>query len=280
MPSWHLKRQCLQDMVVFPNSKINIGLNVTERRADHYHNLETVFYPVAIKDVLEVVEAADLTFTSTGLEIPGSDETNLCLKAYQLLRQDFEIPKVHIHLHKHIPIGAGLGGGSADAAFFIKVMNEKFSLGLSLEQMEDYCRLLGADCAFFIRNEPVFAYGVGDQFKPVKVDLSSYFLVLVKPPVHVSTGEAYRGVKPQKPAMSLLETIQAPVEQWKELIKNDFETSIFSSHPSVRGVKAALYQAGALYASMSGSGSSVYGIFKEKVALSDLEKENQIFYSV
>jgi len=267
-------------MVVFPNSKINIGLNVTERRADHYHNLETVFYPVAIKDVLEVVEAADLTFTSTGLEIPGSDETNLCLKAYQLLRQDFEIPKVHIHLHKHIPIGAGLGGGSADAAFFIKVMNEKFSLGLSLEQMEDYCRLLGADCAFFIRNEPVFAYGVGDQFKPVKVDLSSYLLVLVKPPVHVSTGEAYRGVKPQKPAMSLLETIQAPVEQWKELIKNDFETSIFSSHPSVRGVKAALYQAGALYASMSGSGSSVYGIFKEKVALSDLEKENQIFYSV
>jgi 4-diphosphocytidyl-2-C-methyl-D-erythritol kinase len=267
-------------MVAFPNSKINIGLNITERRPDRYHNLETIFYPIAIRDALEVVESPDLTFTSSGLDIPGSLDSNLCMKAYDMLKKDFEVPHIHIHLHKQIPIGAGLGGGSSDAAFFIRLMNEKFELGLSLERMEEYCRQLGADCPFFIRNEPVFAYGIGDQFQDVQLDLGAFYLVLVKPPVHVSTGEAYRGVKPMRPQTSLADLIRLPVEEWKGVIKNDFEVSIFQNQPAVRGVKAALYEAGAVYASMSGSGSSVYGIFKDPVSLPDLEQENQVFYDV
>lgn len=267
-------------MIVFPNAKINIGLNIISRRNDGYHNLETVFYPIQIKDGLEVIEAAELSFASSGIEIPGHANENLCLKAWHLLREDFEIPEVAIHLHKGIPIGAGLGGGSADAAFFIKLMNDKFSLGLSIEQMQAYARRLGADCAFFVRNEPVFAHGKGDEFEEVDFSLKGYFLVLVMPPVHVSTGEAYRGVKPAQPEKSLKELIHLPVGDWKFHIKNDFETSIFKNHPSIRGVKSALYEAGALYSSMSGSGASVYGIFKNEVELPQLEYENKVFYDV
>ncbi len=267
-------------MVAFPNAKINIGLNVTERRPDGYHNLETIFYPVAIRDALEVVESADLTFTSTGIGIPGDAGSNLCLKAYHLLAADFEVPNVHIHLHKQIPIGAGLGGGSSDAAFLIRLMNEKFELGLSAGRMEDYCRRLGADCPFFIRNEPVFACGVGDVFRPVSLDLSPYFLVLVKPQVHISTAEAYRGVTPIAATTSLSDLVRLPPEEWNGVVKNDFEASVFPNHPAVRGVKDHLYEAGALYSSMSGSGSSVYGIFKDPVSLPELEKDNQVFYGI
>jgi len=265
-------------MIIFPNAKINIGLNVTERRADGYHNLETIFYPVQIKDALEIVVADKLSFESSGLEIPGRVEDNLCIKGYHLLKQDFDIPPVKIHLHKHIPIGAGLGGGSADAAFFIKLVNEKFNLRLSDEQMAGYARQLGADCAFFIENRPVFAFEKGDEFEPIKLDLSSYKIVLVMPPVHVSTSEAYRGVKPASVKQSLLELIYKPIEEWKRYIKNDFEESVFKNHIEIRGVKAALYEAGALYASMSGSGASVFGIFRQTPDLTELENENQVFY--
>jgi len=267
-------------MIVFPNAKINIGLNILSRRTDGYHNLETVFYPVKIKDALEVIEANELGFESTGIEIPGHANENLCLKAFELIRQDYDIPPVAIHLHKGIPIGAGLGGGSADAAFFIKLISEKFKLGLSVGQMEQYARQLGADCAFFIRNMPVFAFGKGDEFADVNLVLSDYFLVLVMPPVHVSTGEAYRGVKPKQPESSLKDLILDPVEKWRSSIKNDFEESIFKNHPLIRGVKSALYEAGALYASMSGSGASVYGIFKKAVRLEDLERNNKVYYNV
>lgn len=267
-------------MVSFPNAKINIGLNITERRSDGYHNLESVFYPIAIKDVVEVIEATELKFTASGLDIPGDLKDNLCMKAYRLLGKDHDLPPVHIHLHKHVPIGAGLGGGSSDAAFFIRLISDKFKLGLTGEQMEDYCRLLGADCAFFIKNKPVFAFGKGDEFKSVDLDLSDYFIVLVMPEVQVSTSEAYRGINPAKAKDSLLEGIKLPVSEWRNVIKNDFEESIFKHHPSVRGVKASLYEAGALYASMSGSGSSVYGIFTEKIKLPDLEKSNEVFYGV
>ncbi|WP_207427256.1 4-(cytidine 5'-diphospho)-2-C-methyl-D-erythritol kinase [Pedobacter sp. SYSU D00535] len=267
-------------MIVFPNAKINIGLNIVSRRTDGYHNLETVFYPIAIKDALEVVESESLSFESSGINIPGHANENLCLKAFEMLRKDHNIPLVAIHLMKHIPIGAGLGGGSADAAFFIKLMNEKFGLGLSVYQMEEYCRELGADCAFFVRDEPVFAFGKGDQFEQINLDLSDYFLVLVMPPVHVSTGEAYRGVRQSVPAESLKELIALPVEEWKGRVKNDFEESVFKNHPSIRGVKSALYEAGAAYASMSGSGASVYGIFKEKVDLKELERGNAVFYGI
>ncbi|PWG79762.1 4-(cytidine 5'-diphospho)-2-C-methyl-D-erythritol kinase [Pararcticibacter amylolyticus] len=267
-------------MVTFPNAKINIGLNIINRRSDGYHNLETVFYPVNIKDGLEVAEAGELSFSTSGIEIPGFANENLCLRAYERLKKDFGIPPVQIHLHKQIPIGAGLGGGSSDAAFFIRLLNDKFALNLSTEMMEDYARELGADCAFFIKNQPVFAFGKGDEFEDITLSLKDYFIVLIMPPVHVSTGEAYRGVKPSQPRTSLKDLIKSPIEEWNPVIKNDFEESVFKNHPSIRGVKAALYESGALYASMSGSGASVYGIFKDSVDLSGLEKDNKVFYNV
>jgi len=265
-------------VIIFPNAKINIGLNVISRRADGYHNIETVFYPIKINDALELISAGDTNFKCAGLSIPGRAEDNLCLKGYELLQADFELPPISIFLYKHIPIGAGLGGGSADAAFFIRLVNNCFNLGQSDEQMMGYARQLGADCAFFIKNKPVFAQGVGDEFEPINLDLSRYKIVLVMPPAHVSTGEAYRGVKPAKAQTPLRELINLPVRDWKSQIKNDFEDSVFKNHPAIRGVKAALYDAGALYASMSGSGASVFGIFPAIPDLSHLENENEVFY--
>jgi len=265
-------------MITYPNAKINIGLNITERRADGYHNLETVFYPVKIKDALEVIESDELRFTSSGIEIPGRIEDNLCIKGYHLLKKDFDLPPVAIHLHKHIPIGAGLGGGSADAAFFITLMNKKFELGLSVERMQDYARMLGADCAFFIENKPVFAFERGDEFEPIKLDLSAYKIVVVMPPVQISTSEAFRGFKPAPVKESLMELIGLPVKEWRKYIKNDFEESVFKNNAEIRGVKAALYESGALYASMSGSGASVFGIFENTPDLAFLENNNEVFY--
>ena len=264
-------------MLIFPNAKINIGLNIINRRPDGYHNLETIFYPVMIKDALEVVVADKLSFESSGLEIPGRVEENLCIKGYHMVRKDFDLPPVKIHLHKHIPIGAGLGGGSADAAFFIRLLNQKFDLGMPDGQMLGYARQLGADCAFFIQNKPVFAFDRGDEFEPIKLDLSNYKIVVVMPPVHVSTSEAYGGVKPAPVEQSLMELIDEPVAEWKNFVKNDFEVSVFKNHPIIRGVKAALYEAGAVYASMSGSGASVFGIFDSTPDLRELEKSNQLF---
>ena len=265
-------------MILFPNAKINIGLNITERRPDGYHNLETIFYPLDIKDALEVVASDKLSFTSSGLEIPGLMEDNLCVKGYQMLKQDHDLPPVNIHLHKQIPIGAGLGGGSSDAAFFIRLMNDEFKLGLSVDEMTDYARRLGADCAFFIENKPVFAFERGDEFETIKLDLSAYKIVLVMPPVHISTSEAFRGIVPAQPKESLFDLIQLPIADWKKYIRNDFETSIFKNHVEIRGIKAALYEAGAIYSSMSGSGASVFGIFEDTPDLKFLEGENEVFY--
>ncbi|SEN50447.1 4-diphosphocytidyl-2-C-methyl-D-erythritol kinase [Mucilaginibacter gossypiicola] len=265
-------------MILFPNAKINIGLNITERRPDGYHNLETIFYPIGIKDALEVVKNDKLTFTSTGLDIPGTMDDNLCVKGYHMLKQDYDLPPVSIHLHKHIPIGAGLGGGSSDAAFFIRLMNDEFKLGLSVDDMTDYVRRLGADCAFFVENKPVFAFERGDEFENIKLDLSAYKIILVMPPVHVSTGEAFRGIKPTPVKDSLFDLIREPIADWKKLIKNDFEQTVFKNHVEIRGIKAALYEAGAIYSSMSGSGASVFGIFAETPDLKFLEGENEVFY--
>ena len=267
-------------MIIFPNAKINIGLNVINRREDGYHNLETIFYPIKINDVLEVIEANELSFESAGLEIPGRMEDNLCVKGYHLLKKDFDLPPVKMFLYKRIPIGAGLGGGSADAAFFIRLLNQKFNLGMNDEQITGYARQLGADCAFFIKNKSVFAQGIGDELEPIALDLSQYTIALVMPPVHVSTAEAYRGVKPASPERSLKELIQLPVAEWKNNIKNDFELSVFKNHPAIRGVKAALYEAGAIYASMSGSGASVFGIFETLPSLQHLEAKSSVYYNV
>lgn len=266
-------------MILFPNAKINIGLNIISKRPDGYHNLESIFYPLAIKDALEVVEADVLQFSSSGINIPGNPDDNLCLKAYHLLKRDFtSLPPVRIHLHKHIPIGAGLGGGSSDASFFISLLNQKFGLGMENAQMEHYASKIGSDCAFFIQNKPAYAIEKGDQLSPLDLDLSNYFIVLVMPDVQVSTAEAYQGVQAAPVSKPLTELVKLPIQDWKLQIKNDFESSVFSKYPSIERIKDYLYESSALYASMSGSGSSVYGIFKEPLKLVQLEKENKVFY--
>jgi 4-diphosphocytidyl-2-C-methyl-D-erythritol kinase len=267
-------------MLAFANAKINIGLNITAKRPDGYHQIETVFYPVKIHDVVELTDAQELSCVVTGNSFAGRMEDNLCYKAYKLVRQDHRVPNQQITLLKHTPIGAGLGGGSSDAAYVIKLVNNKFKLGLSIKEMENYAAALGADCAFFIRNEPVYATGIGEKLQPIALDLSAYHLHLITPSVHVSTAEAYAGVIPNPDTRYLPELMKRPVEEWKELVKNDFEASVFSRYPQIEEIKNELYQSGALYASLTGSGSSVYGIFAEDIRLPKLEAENKVYYNV
>jgi 4-diphosphocytidyl-2-C-methyl-D-erythritol kinase len=267
-------------MLAFANAKINLGLNVTEKRPDGYHNLETVFYPVKVYDVIEITDDEVTSCEIKGIDIPGDAADNICLKAYQLLAKDFVLPPQKITLLKNIPVGAGVGGGSADAAFLIKLLNDKFTLGLAMEQMEEYARVLGADCAFFIENKPVFANGRGDQFTSLAVDLSAYFMVLVKPPLHVSTADAFAGLTPAQPVTDLKSILGMPIQKWKALMKNDFEGPIFFKYPEIRLIKEQLYHAGATFALMSGSGSSVFAIFEQQVTLPELEKDNKVFYNI
>ena len=267
-------------MLTFANAKINIGLHITEKRDDGYHNLETVFYPVRLYDVLEINDAERLSCEVKGIAFDGDEKENLCVKAFRLLQKDFPLTEQQIVLLKNIPVGAGLGGGSADAAFLIKMLNERFGLGISTNQMEDYARQLGADCAFFIRNTPVYAFDKGDQFESLKLDLSSYFIVLVMPPLHVSTAAAYAGVKPVRRDVDLRKCVAADVSTWKDHILNDFEVSVFRQFPVIGHIKNKLYTHGALYAAMSGSGASVFAIFDHKIDLPDLEFDNKVYYNV
>jgi len=267
-------------MLSFPNAKINLGLNIIEKRPDGYHNLETIFYPIHIKDAIEIVDAKETSCQIHGIDIPGNAEDNLCLKAYNLIKRDFDLPAQQINLLKNIPVGAGLGGGSADSAFIIKLLNDKFNLGLSTTKMEEYARQLGADCAFFIGNKPVYAFNKGDEFEKCEIDLSAYFKVLVKPPVHVSTADAYAHVKPQKPLQSLKEIIHLPPTTWKNKVINDFELSVFAKYPQIHQIKTSLYDAGATFALMSGSGSSVFALFNQEIKLPGLEKNNRVFYNI
>ena len=260
-------------MITYPNAKINLGLNIVEKRPDGYHNLETVFYPINLQDALEVnVQEGEDEFSLkvSGVPIEGEPENNLVVKAYRLLKKDYpNIPAIDIHMYKHIPTGAGLGGGSSDAAFMIKLLNEKFRLNLSIEKMEEYAAILGADCAFFIQNKPVFATGIGNIFEPIQLSLKGYYLVLVKPDIFVSTKDAFAHITPMKPTQSLKEIIRMPVETWRATMKNDFEESVFQKFPEIAAIKDKLYDLGAIYASMSGSGSSVFGIFREQVEFVD-----------
>lgn len=256
-------------MITFPNAKINLGLNIVEKRPDGYHNLETIFYPINLQDALEVnrMENAQTPYKLrvSGTAIEGTPEENLVVKAYNLLREKYDLAPIDIHLYKHIPMGAGLGGGSSDCAFMIKVLNEKFRLGLSIEEMESYASRLGADCAFFIQNQPVFATGIGNVFERIRLSLANYRLVLVKPNISVSTKEAYAHIRPKRPEVSLKEIAQQPVETWASCMKNDFEDSVFQLYPKIAAIKDKMYDLGAVYASMSGSGSAVFGIFKEAI---------------
>lgn len=252
-------------MITFPNAKINLGLNIVEKRPDGYHNLETVFYPVPIEDALEVNVLNEggrkFRLHQAGLEIEGEAENNLVVKAYKLLDEQFDLPPVEIHLFKHIPSGAGLGGGSSDAAYMLKLLNEKFSLKLTEETLEEYAARLGADCAFFIRNTPTYAEGIGNLFSPIRLSLKGYRILLVKPDLFVSTREAFSRIRPRRQETPLSEVIERPIEEWKELMINDFEESVFPQFPAIGELKEKLYRQGALYAAMSGSGSSVFGLF-------------------
>ena len=260
-------------MVIFPNAKINLGLNIIRKRPDGYHDLETVFYPVAIRDALEVIEKdntkEDIPISSSGIPINGKTEENLCLKAYWLLKKDLpQLPGVMIHLHKTIPAGSGLGGGSADGAFTLRLLNQKFSLGLSTEQLLDYASRLGSDCPFFIINKPCLASGRGEFLEPVSVYLSGYKFVLVNPGIHINTTEAFSLLKPSPPSKSIKEIIRQPIETWKAELKNDFEGPIFKKYPAIETIKAKMYGSGAVYSSVTGSGSTVYGIFRKELEVS------------
>ena len=260
-------------MLLYPNAKINLGLNVIEKRPDGYHNIETVFYPIGLYDVLEVEPSetcTDYSFSSSGIAIDGDPEDNLIVKAYHLLRSGYQFPAVDISLVKQIPFGAGLGGGSSDAAFMLKALNEIFELKATPARLEKLAAKLGADCPVFIKNKPVYATGIGNVFTPIKLSLKGKFIVLVKPDIHVSTPEAYSLVVPEIPQISLLELIQKPISEWKSLIKNDFEKSVFAKYPAIEKIKNDLYEMSAVYASMSGSGSSVYGIFDNIPEKNDL----------
>lgn len=254
-------------MISFPNAKINLGLNITEKRPDGFHNIETVFYPIGWNDALEIIEQStsseEFSLHLSGIPIAGKTEDNLLYKAYQILKKEKNLPSLDVYLHKAIPMGAGLGGGSADAAFFVNLINERFDLGFNEEQRMNIARQLGSDCAFFIKNKPVFAFEKGDLFKEIDLDLSQYQALVIYPNVHSNTKEAYSLVKPSVPSKPILEILKQPVTTWKEDLKNDFENSIVSKYPLVKEIKQELYKQGALYASMSGSGSAVYGIFNQ-----------------
>ena len=259
-------------MLCFPNAKINIGLNIVEKRGDGFHNIESIFFPVKLCDVLEAIvdessPIGSVSFASTGIAIPGNAADNLCVKAYHLISKDYPMSALKIHLHKVIPIGAGLGGGSSDAAFFINLLDELFELNLPWGEKHHYARQLGSDCPFFIANKPAFAFERGDKLDFLDVNLKGYHLVLIHPGIHVSTPLAYSLVKPAKPQTSLKELIQLPVEEWKGKIINDFEKPVMEKFPEIARIKDELYKAGAVYASMSGSGSAVFGVFKDKPAL-------------
>ena len=259
-------------MITSPIAKINLGLNVVEKRADGYHNLETVFFPVPIEDTLEVQPMnadcpltvdCDLQVSNNPIDCDPQD--NLVVKAYKLLKADFPtLPRIHCHLWKRIPSQAGMGGGSSDCAYMIRLLNEQFQLGLSDEQMMAYAAKLGADCAFFIKSQPCYAEGIGEQLTPIKLDLKGWTLCVVRPDIPVPTREAFSRIRPHYPAINCREAVSQPVETWKDTLVNDFEESVFALHPEIGAIKDKLYKMGATYAAMSGSGSALFGLFKEE----------------
>ena len=268
-------------MITFPCAKINLGLNIVSKRPDGYHNLETVFYPIPLTDALEI-KYMDEKFPSespcdlkiTGNDVDCNEEDNLVIKAYQLLAADFQLPRVHAHLVKRIPTQAGLGGGSSDAAYMIRLLDERFRLNIGITEMERYAAKLGADCAFFITADPSYAEGIGDVLMPADVPgagLGGYYLAVVKPSVAVSTRDAYTAIVPKTPAKCCRDIVRQPIETWKDELVNDFEAPIFAMHPELAAIKQSLYDAGAVYAAMSGSGSALFGIFRQQPT--GLEKE-------
>lgn len=253
-------------MIFFPNCKINLGLRILRKRSDGYHDLETVFYPVALQDALEIVHhpspATNAEFSSSGLAVDGNLSDNSCVKAYTLLKKSFpQLPAVKMHLHKTIPLGAGLGGGSADGAFTLLLLNKKFSLGMTEEQLRQAALELGSDCPFFVRNRPCLATGRGEIMESLALDLSAYKIVLVNPGIHVNTGWAFSQLRPYEGGAPVKELIALPVDTWKDRLINDFEEPVFRQYPAIVAIQQSLYAKGAVYAALSGSGSTVFGLF-------------------
>jgi len=267
-------------MIVFPNCKINLGLNILQKREDGFHDLETIFFPVGLCDALEILHAQNKTqLTISGLSA-GNTEDNLCLKAFYLLKKDYpQLPEVNIHLLKAIPLGAGLGGGSADAAFTLQLLNKKFKLNIPDKKMCVYALQLGSDCPFFLFNKPCLATGSGELLENVNISLSGYKILLINPAIHISTAEAFSKIKPAIPAKKIKEIILQPVESWRGELSNDFENYIFEKYPQVKKIKEELYENGALYAAMSGSGSTVFGIFN-KDSIINYSAEPDYFYKL
>ena len=264
-------------MLTFPNAKINLGLNIVEKRNDGFHNIESVFFPVGWCDALEIIKATNFSFTATGLEIPGNSKNNLIIKAFDLLYDLITIQEaengfkkitksqIAIHLHKVLPMGAGIGGGSADGAFALKMINEIFALELDSKQLQDFASRLGSDCPFFIENTPKFCFEKGNKFEEIELNLKGKYILLINPQIHISTSEAYAGVMPKKPLISIQEIIKSPIKDWKGVLTNDFEENILKNHLKIARIKNDLYDLGASYASMTGSGSTVFGIFDKEV---------------
>ena len=254
-------------MIVFPNCKINLGLHILHKRQDGFHDLESVFFPLPIHDALEFILSPDKNspaFTISGLAIDINPSQNIVYKAFELLKADFPfITPVHIHLHKNIPMGAGLGGGSSDGAYALLLLNKIFKLGIDQQKLVDYAAQLGSDCPFFILNQPCYVTGRGEKMERVELDLSGFSIVIIYPGIHIPTKWAFAQVKPALPRTSLRSLITFPVEEWKNELKNDFEAPVFQHYPLIKVIRDELYEKGAVYASMSGSGSSVYGIFKK-----------------
>lgn len=263
-------------MIYFPNAKINLGLNIVSKRLDGYHNLETIFYPLEIKDGLEIIEKEGLkydVFFQHGLQIEGNQDDNLVMRALRLMRQHYSFPFLEVHLLKKIPFGAGIGGGSADAAFMLRLINDQYELNVSKERLIELASTLGADCPFFIYNRPMYAEGIGERMEDIDISLKDYHIVLIKPDIFISTKDAFSKIIPAQPELNLRTIAKLSVEEWKGLMINDFEKSIAKSFPEIEEIKNKLYALGAIYASMSGSGSSVYGIFRNKIK----ENLNEIF---
>lgn len=274
-------------MISFPIAKINLGLNVVEKRPDGYHNLQTVFYPIPIKDALEV-HVMDEAFPSdydcdlkvTNITIEGDEQRNLVVRAYQLLKQDFPtLPRIHSHLWKGIPTQAGMGGGSSDCAYMMLLLNQQFQLGLTDEQLIEYAAKLGADCAFFILSRPCYAEGIGEKLQPIDLSLSGYYIAVVRPDIPVPTKEAFSRIRPHYPALNCRETVMQPVETWRDTLINDFEESVFALHPEIGNIKQQLYDMGATYAAMSGSGSALFGLFKKQPDSLSQEFPNMFTFS-
>ncbi len=256
-------------MVAFPGCKLNLGLHILAKRLDGYHSINTCFYPLPWTDVLEFLPSPSWAFKESGLTIPGSSDDNLCVKAYKLLQRDFRIPPVQGHLHKIVPMGAGLGGGSADAAHTLRILNNLMDLGLSTEKLTNYAKEVGSDCAFFLQDRVALGQGRGDELHPINLSLKGFYLTVITPRVHISTSEAYAGVMPTKPAEDLRDVLGLPVVMWRERLVNDFEPSIFRRYPELEKIKQHLYSLGAVYASMSGSGSSLFGLFDAPISRED-----------